>query len=482
MAVIAAFILNAGLNFCLGLLLAKLMGPADFGLFGLATTGAVVLNTLVFEWLRLSATRFYSNRVRQEEPWIRHGLDRAYAVLALVLLVASALCAVVGATVEMDVQGRFAIAAGAGLAAFGIGLFDYHAALTRARFDGGLYLKLTIVKNGLAFLLMAGAAWLFPQPVWVLVACGLSQFLPVLVLRRPLLDPKVPIVRVRMGETWRLFRAYGLPLIAANAIYQITPFLNRSAIAMWFGLAEAGYFALAADVATRSLSMIGTALDLILFQLAVRVDEHEGHVAAEAQIGRNAGIVVALMVPCAGGLWAVLPAIQGLIVPEAYRGPFALYALILIPGLLCGTLLNFGLNPIFQIRRKTVPVIAAAIVGLAVNAVCLIVLPTHFGAPGIAMAQSAGLVASTLWLAVRALAGPQRLRIDWWDVFAACTATLAMMACLAPFRHMDPAMALAISLPLGVLVYVLLVALFDIAGLRSLAAAYLRQRTVTPTA
>ena len=73
MAVIVAFILNAGLNFGLGLLLAKLMGPADFGLFGLATTGAVVLNTLVFEWLRLSATRFYSNRVRREEPWIRHG-------------------------------------------------------------------------------------------------------------------------------------------------------------------------------------------------------------------------------------------------------------------------------------------------------------------------------------------------------------------------------------------------------------------------
>ena len=178
MAVIVAFILNAGLNFGLGLLLAKLMGPADFGLFGLATTGAVVLNTLVFEWLRLSATRFYSNRVRREEPWIRHGLDRAYAILAVLLLVASALCAVVGATVEMNTEGRFAIAAGAGLAAFGIGLFDYHAALTRARFDGGLYLKLTLIKNGLSFLLMAGAAWLFPQPLWVLVACGSASFYP----------------------------------------------------------------------------------------------------------------------------------------------------------------------------------------------------------------------------------------------------------------------------------------------------------------
>ncbi|MFD0937195.1 lipopolysaccharide biosynthesis protein, partial [Methylobacterium trifolii] len=96
MAVIAAFVLNAGLNFVLGLLIAKLLGPADFGRFALATAGAIVLNTVLFEWLRLSATRFYSGRVRADEPWIRHGLDRAYAVLALVLFSAAALCGGLG--------------------------------------------------------------------------------------------------------------------------------------------------------------------------------------------------------------------------------------------------------------------------------------------------------------------------------------------------------------------------------------------------
>ena len=59
MAVIAAFVLNAGLNFVLGIAIARMLGPADFGRFALATAGAVVLNTLLFEWLRLSATRFY---------------------------------------------------------------------------------------------------------------------------------------------------------------------------------------------------------------------------------------------------------------------------------------------------------------------------------------------------------------------------------------------------------------------------------------
>lgn len=156
MAVIAAFIINAGLNFVLGLLIAKLLGPADFGRFALATTGAIVLNTVLFEWLRLSATRFYSGRVRLDEPWIRHGLDRAYLRLGLLLLAAAALCGAFGFAGGAD--GREAVLCGTGMAALGIGVFDYHAALARARFDGRLYLGLVAVKNVLSFAMMAAAA------------------------------------------------------------------------------------------------------------------------------------------------------------------------------------------------------------------------------------------------------------------------------------------------------------------------------------
>ncbi|WP_204325304.1 hypothetical protein, partial [Proteus mirabilis] len=64
MAVILAFALSASTSVLLGLLVAGLLGPADFGRFALATAGSIVLNTLLFEWLRLSATRFYSGRTR----------------------------------------------------------------------------------------------------------------------------------------------------------------------------------------------------------------------------------------------------------------------------------------------------------------------------------------------------------------------------------------------------------------------------------
>ncbi|MDB5646525.1 lipopolysaccharide biosynthesis protein [Methylobacterium sp.] len=482
MAVIAAFVLNAGLNFVLGLLIAKLLGPADFGLFALATAGAIVANTVLFEWLRLSATRFYSVRVRLDEPWIRQGLDRAYAVFGLGLFAAALLCAALGIVIEPGPEGRLAITAGAALAALGIGIFDYHAALARARFDGGLYFRLVAVKNVLSFAMMAGAAWFFPQPVWVLAAAGISQALAIAILRRPLRDPVSPRLRVRLTETWRLFVAYGLPLIAANAIYQLLPFINRASIAAHGGLAEAGYFALAADVTTRSIGTLGTALDLLLFQLAVRVEEEDGRAAAEAQVGRNVGIVVALLLPCAVGFWSILPALQALVVPEAFRGPFAAYAGLMIPGFFCLAMMNFALNPIFQIRRRTRPVIAAAIVGLGVNAVGLWLLPPHLGPEGVAIAQTLGLSAATLLLALRALTGADRLSLPWWDILAAGIASLAMALCLVPLRHIEPARCLALSIPLGIVVYGVLVWLFDIAGLRGHAEARLSQLTAPKAA
>ncbi|MDP4021488.1 lipopolysaccharide biosynthesis protein [Methylobacterium sp. NEAU 140] len=472
MAVIAAFVLNAGLNFVLGLLIARWLGPADFGRFALATTGAIVLNTVLFEWLRLSATRFYSGRVRVDEPWIRHGLDRAYLRLGVLLVAAAAACGGLGLGEGPD--GREAVLCGTGLAALGIGVFDYHAALARARFDGKLYLGLVAVKNVLAFGMMAGAAWFLPQPAWVLAAAGVSQLLAVLVLRGPLRDPAGAVERARLGATWRVFARYGLPLIAANAAYQLLSFVNRGAVAAQAGFTEAGYFALAADVTSRALMTLGTALDLLLFQIAVHAEEHRGRAAAEAQVAENAGTVFALLAPCAVGFWAVLPALQALVVPEAYRGPFETYALALLPGLFCLAMMFYAVNPVFQIRRRTLPVIAAALAGLALNGIGLVALPPLFGGIGVALAQTLGLAGAGLWLGWRALTGRERIVLPWGAIGAASLACAAMGLALAPFRGLPPVTALAVCVPAGMALYGALVWMFDIAGLRRQVAARLR--------
>ena len=55
----AAFLASALIQFVLGLVVAWLLGPAEFGYYALALAGAVLVQTFVFEWLRLAATRFH---------------------------------------------------------------------------------------------------------------------------------------------------------------------------------------------------------------------------------------------------------------------------------------------------------------------------------------------------------------------------------------------------------------------------------------
>ncbi|GJD48698.1 hypothetical protein OPKNFCMD_1421 [Methylobacterium crusticola] len=475
MAVIAAFVVNAVLNFALGLLIAQLLGPSDFGRFALGTAGAVVLNTLLFEWLRLSATRFYSARVREEEPWIRLMLGRAYAFVALGLAGAALLCLSGAGLLAPDAGDQVRLAAAAAATAVGIGLFDYHAALARARFVGGAYLRLVLAKNAIALVLMSGTAWLVPQPAWVMVAGGLSQLLAVLAVRRVLADAPAAAGRRRRAETLRLFLAYGLPLIAANVLYQLMPFANRAAIAAAADFAVSGYFSLAADMGARVFSTLGAALDLLLFQIAVQAEELHGRAAAEDQVGRNLAVVATVLLPCAAGFWVVAPAIEAIVVPAAFRGHFAQYTLLLLPGLLALALMNFALNPIFQIRRRTLPVIAAALIGAGANALGILVLTRPLGAPGIAAAQSVGFVAALSFLALRALTGRERLRLPLRDLAAATAAAAVMTAALLPLRGLAPWLALPACVAGGGLIYGALVWRFDIAGLRGVVEARLRR-------
>ncbi|MGX7706801.1 lipopolysaccharide biosynthesis protein [Methylobacterium sp. Gmos1] len=463
MAVIAAFVVNAVMNLALGLLIAQILGPADFGRFALGTAGAVALNTLLFEWLRLSATRFYSERVRQAEPWIRGMLDRAY-LATVVGLLGAALLALAGRPLLGDPA---LLAAAAAAAAIGLGLFDYAAALARARFVGGLYLRLVLVKNALTLPLMVGTAWATADAAAVMLAGGLSQFLAALIVRRAFSDPPIAHEPARRQDSLRLFMGYGLPIVAANLVYQLMPFANRWAVAGAAGFAEAGYFSLAADIGGRIFSTLGAALDLLLFQIAVLAAETRGHAAGEEQVARNGAVVLALILPSAAGFWALAPALEAIAVPEAFRGHFVTYTLLLLPGLLALALMNFALNPIFQIRRRTLPLVAAGGIGALVNLVAALALAGPFGPHGIAAAQSLGFLAAMLFLGTRALTGPDRLRMPWRDPLAVVLATGAMTVALLPLRGLTPWLALPACLAAGGLVYGALVWRFDIAGLRT---------------
>jgi hypothetical protein len=137
-------------------------------------------------------------------------------------------------------------------------------------------------------------------------------------------------------------------------------------------------------------------------------------------------------------------------------------------------LILFGVNPVFQIEKKTAPLIVAALAAIVTGFALVMVLPWGQDASNLAIAQCGAYLAAlaaTIFFAART-------RPTWpsfWDVFAAATATGVMAAALSPMRAMTPGfLALLLQVGAGAGIYGLLTLVFDIAGLRTIAIAWLR--------
>ena len=462
MRVVLAFAINTFFNFIIGLMVAKFLGPEEYGRFALAVALAIVVQTALFDWLKLAATRFYSERSRAAEPQLRATLDHAFAMIACAVTVAIIVVALSG----IEFQLSTALIALALVAAIANGLFDYHTAMVRARFMDGHYARLVIVKNIAALALTGGGAFYFGSAKMTLVGACIAIAGSVVSVRAALHDPQSPSKLASRASAQTVLR-YALPIIAANVLYQLVPFFNRGLIAGQYGFAESGQFSLAFDIGVRIVAAIGSTLDVLLFQIAVQVEATHGAQQARDQIARNFSMVLAIVAPACAGLWFTLPSMEALIVPTQFRGPFAHYFGLMIPGLFCYAMVYYALNPVFQIARRTAPVILTAVIAAALDIILVLNLPRAENAGLIVMAQAAMFIIAFVVLSGFAIA----TRPHWprgRDIALTFAGVAAMSAVLEPLRLWPPGITtLALQVSGGIMVYGLIVGLFDIAGLRS---------------
>jgi O-antigen/teichoic acid export membrane protein len=463
MTVLLPFVINSGLNFALGLLIAYFLGPAEFGRYAIGAALIVLLNTALLDWIRLSAVRFYSLKTRETQPEIRATLD----VLAAGMTIALAGLLIAAFVVGIDFKLPAMLVAASVAGGICAGLFDYHGAIARARFLDAAYARLIIVKNVLALLLMVGGAWWMRDATVVMFGGVISVMAALLAVRRQLADRPLAWSAARRDLAWS-FAVYALPLVGANAIYSLIPLINRTLLADAHGFAEAGYFSLAADMGLRLFGTLGATLEIVLLREVLRLDETKGRRAAQKRIAANLVIVLMVALPVALGLFLVLPAFEKLLVPANFHGHFSAYMVQLLPGFLALTIFVAGLYPVFLLGKRTGMATLAAGFGLAVNLVLVFGAGELLGPERFALGQTAGFVvvlAITGWAALRALPVWPSGR----DIGLILVALAAMAACVAPLSgRFPPVFELLLQGTIGALVYCGLVLAFDIARCRTL--------------
>ncbi|BBU60291.1 hypothetical protein MSC49_02260 [Methylosinus sp. C49] len=464
MKVLAAFLANTVANFLIGLLVAKFLGPEEYGRFALAFAIGVVIQTGAFDWMRLSATRFYSTRVREAEPAIRATLDFAYLATTAVVIVVGGLFLLIAPPFAL---GDTLIALALATAAIN-GLFDYSTALLRARFEDKSYSRVVLAKNILALALTGGGAFVFHSAGMAIAGSLASLLGAVFTARVSLKDPGASPRGARMA-TARMLIAYSAPIVAANMLYQSVPLAARALVTAYYGFAETGQFSLAYDLGIRAIFAMGSALDVLLFQIAVAAHERHGAEKGKEQIARNMTIVAAFLLPACAGIWLTMPSIEALIVPPQFRGPFGHYLDLLLPGLFAMGLIQFAVNPVFQIEKKTAPLIGAASVAVVAGLCFAFVIPRGADASSLALAQCLAYVAALAALVLfAARTSPQWPRGR--DMLGALAATGAMVLALHPLAGLEPGiLTLLLQVGVGGFVYCGAVLALDIAGMRGLA-------------
>ena len=469
MKILLAFFANTCANFVIGLLIAKFLGPDEYGRFALAFAIHVVVQTALYDWLKFSTTRFYSTRTRNSAPEIRATLAVSFIIITIALFALAGLYALIGPSLNFE-SNLILLAL---LLAAANGLFDYSTALARARFDDHVYGQLVFVKNLLALIFIGGGAFVFHSAAVALAGTLVSLFATYLFGRRALHDPGLSLQAAR-SETARKLIAYSTPIVMALLLYHAMPLAARAIAARVYDFAETGQLSLAYDVGMRAMMAFGSALDVLLFQIAVAKHEIDGVDRAKAQVADNMSIVFVILLPACVGLGAVLPSVEALVVPTQFHGPFRHYLGLLLPGLFAIGFVNFGVNPLFQIEKKTAPLVIAAATAVIISVLLVFILPWGQDASNLAIAQAGGYLAAlavTIFFAHRA----QAIWPSWRDLGLASLGVIFMYIAVSLFSSQTPGFrALVMQILTGGVIYGLFVVIFDIARLRSHAVAWLR--------
>ncbi|HZP76066.1 MAG TPA: lipopolysaccharide biosynthesis protein [Pseudolabrys sp.] len=173
-------------------------------------------------------------------------------------------------------------------------------------------------------------------PEWPLAGYALAQFGAVALV--------LPLIRLTHGigpidpSIRRQALAYGVPLIAGNALTWAALNASRFVTGGMLGVASAGLFAVGYGLGQRAATVPAMLVTAAAFPIAVRHMERGGSRIAMRQLADNGALLAGILLPSVVGVFML----RGEIVRLLIAGPFQAATLAILPlAVLAGAIRNF---------------------------------------------------------------------------------------------------------------------------------------------
>jgi O-antigen/teichoic acid export membrane protein len=420
-----------------------LLKPAEYGNYALVAASVGLLNALIFQWLRLALVRYLPAYKTNPGTLKSTLLTLQYLLIALLGLVAAAICALPAAREMRTVIGccwvLLAIQAP-------FEMFCEHA---RARLQPLHYMGMQLVRSFVsvalgAVLIRRGFGWWGP-----LIGLGIGMLLPVLYsYGRDWRGLRLTIDR----KAFLLICQYGLPLSLTVALTVVISTSDRFLIAWILGKDAAGLYSVAVDFTSQTITVIMMVIYLAVFPLAVRAWEERGRQAAQDQMQHNAALLLLVGLPAVVGMSILAPGIADCFLGKSFR----VAASHVLPLVAIGTFLAgfkaCHFDTAFQFVNRTIIQVWIVLVAAVVNVALNLAVIRRFGINGSAMAS---VLAYVFAIVLTAVVGRHymALPIPIGPLLQTLAAAAAMALVLYPVRNRVSHAALAMEIAVGMGVY-----------------------------
>jgi O-antigen/teichoic acid export membrane protein len=447
----AANVFSAAFGLINVMVFTRLFAPAEFGTYVLGLGFATIASTFLTTWLRLPIMR---EQARGDGTDIR-------GIIAPGVLMSCLLAPIgyLGAMLIGLANGPALAAAGLAVA---ISFFDTGQELLRARLRAFTVMKATIVRAVMVSVLGIAVSMVSQTGVFLLASSALAYLVAAWAFT---------------GEVWggakvhydsqRLFdmAKAGIPLTASLTLLALSSVIDRFIIAHLIGAAAAGQYSAGVDLVRQSLIIPAVSASAAFMPLAVQINANQGREAARAHLDECLEFLLAIMLPACIGFAVVSSHIANVILGPDFRS-MAVEVMPIVAVAVIFQIMSYQyLHISFLLSERNAFYLLNTGSALAVNLVASYLLIQRFGAGGAAwgrlVAEAFGFF-SALLLTRWAFPMP----VPYLRLTRVLIATIVMAIVVRSLElalHLDDKNALAVLLPTGIVTYLAMCWLLNVA-------------------
>jgi O-antigen/teichoic acid export membrane protein len=450
----AANVLSAAFGLINVMLFTRLFAPAEFGAYVLGFGFAAIACAFMSSWLRLPIMR---------EQARGDGTDiRGILLPGLILSSLLAPLAYGGAMLAGSGSGPAMAAAGLALA---MGFFEIGQDLLRARMKAFTVMKATLVRAVLVSLFGVVVSVAGHTGVLLLVSSAFAYLLAALAFTRSVW--KGTLICYDRARLLALAKA-GIPFTASVTLYSLSSVIDRFIIAHLIGPGAAGQYTAGADLVRQALIMPAISAAAAFFPLAVQIHANQGRDAVRSHLDECFEFLLAIVLPASAGFAIVSSHIADVVLGPDFRTIAAATMPIVSVAVIFQIMTYQYLHISFLLSQRNTFYLWNTSLVLVVNLIISYVLIGRMGAVGAAwgrlVAEAFGFF-SALLLTRWAFPMPVPL-LRMARVMLATLVMAVVVRSLELALTLTDKDALAILLPGGLLSYIAMCWLLDVAKCR----------------